>query len=200
MIKMNSRMFIRVTAALFLAAILIPAFVTAQEAQAPPPAGKKPPVKMGLRESLGLTDEQTKALETFRKARMDESRAFREEMMKLRGEMRELAKDPKAGEAKMNGLIDKTAQLRTERAKAAFKHRGEIEKIFTPEQLEKMRAFRARAMDRPGMAGPGRMGFGRMGFRGPGMGRFGGPGFGMRRMGRIGAFPHRPFPGWRWRR
>jgi hypothetical protein len=103
---------------------------------------------------------------------MDENRAFHEEMMKLRAE----------------------------RAKAAFRHRGEVEKIFTPEQLEKMEAFRERALDRPGMAGRGRMGFGRMGFRGPGMGRFMGPGFGMRRMGRFGAFPHRPFPGWRWRR
>ena len=200
MIKMNSRMFIRVTTALFLAAILAPAFITAQETQASPPGGKNPPVKMGLREALGLSPEQEKALETFRKARMDENRAFRQEMMKLRGEMRELAKDPKASEAKIDGLIDKTAELRAERAKAAFKHRGEVEKIFTPEQLEKMRAFRARAMDRPEMAGRGRMGFGRMGFRGPGMGRFMGPGFGMRRMGRFGAFPRRPFPGWRWRR
>jgi len=198
MIKMNSRMFIRVTAALFLAAILAPAFITAQETQAPPPAGKKPPVKMGPREALGLSPEQEKALETFRKARMDENRAFREEMMKLRGEMRELAKDPKTGEAKINGLIDKTAELRAERTKAAFRNRAEVEKIFTPEQLEKMKAFRGRLMDRPGMAGRGRMGFGRMGFRGPG--RFMGPGFGMRRMGCFGAFPHRPFPGWRWRR
>jgi Spy/CpxP family protein refolding chaperone len=198
--KTTFRIAIRVTAAVFLAAVLIPAFVTAQETQAPPPAGKKPPVKMGPRESLGLTAEQEKALEEFRKARRDESRAFRDEMLKMRGEMRELAKDPQANEAKVDVLIDKTAQLRAERAKAAFKHRGEVEKIFTPEQLKKMNAFRARAMGRPGMAGPGRMGFGRMGFRGPGMGRFMGPGFGMRRMGRFGAFPHRPFPGWRWRR
>jgi len=168
--KTTFRIAIRVTAALFLAAILAAAFITAQEAQAPPPAVKKPPVKMGPRESLGLTAEQEKALETFRKSRMEENRAFREEMMKLRAE----------------------------RAKAAFKHRGEVEKIFTPEQLEKMKTFRARAMDRPGMAGRGRMGFGRMGFRGPGMGRFMGPRFGMRRMGRFGSFPHRPFPGWRW--
>jgi Spy/CpxP family protein refolding chaperone len=192
---MNKTIFhiaIRVTLAVFLAAVLIPAFVTAQDTQAPPPAGKKPPVKMGPRESLGLTAEQEKALETFRKARMDENKAFREEMMKLRGEMRELARDPKAGEAKINGLIDKTAQLRAERAKAAFKHRGEVEKIFTPEQLEKMRAFRARAMDRPGMAGRGRMGFGRMGFRGPGMGRFMGLGFGMRPGGGLRPWRHRP--------
>jgi len=197
MIKINSRLFIRVTAAVFLAAIVAPAFITAQEAQAPPPGGKNPPAKMQSREALGLSPEQEKALETFRKARMDENRVFREEMQKMRGEMRELAKDPKAGEAKINGLIDKTAQLRAERAKAAFKHRGEVEKIFTPEQLEKMKAFRGRLMDRPGMVGRGRMGFGRMGFRGPG--RFMGPGFGMRRMGRFGAFPHRPFPGRRWR-
>ncbi|OGD10198.1 MAG: hypothetical protein A2Y86_07815 [Candidatus Aminicenantes bacterium RBG_13_62_12] len=197
--KMSSRMFIRVTASLFLTAILAAAFITAQEAQAPPPSGKKSPARMQSREALGLSPEQEKALETFRKARMDENRAFREEMMKLRGEMRELAKDPKAGQAKINGLIDKTAQLQAERAKAAFKHRGEVEKIFTPEQLEKMKTFRARAMGRSGMAGRGRMGFGRMGFRGPGMGRFTGPGFGMRRMGRFGAFPQRPFPSWRWR-
>jgi len=199
MIKVNSRLFIRTTAAFFLVAILAVAFMTAQEAQAPP-AGKKPPVKMGPRESPGLSAEQEKALETFRNARMDENRAFREEMMKLRGELRELAKDPEANEAKINGLIDKTAELRAEKTKAAFKRRGEVEKIFTPEQLEKMKAFRARAMDRPRMAGRGRMGFGRMGFRGPRMGRFMGPGFGMRRMGRFGAFPHRSFPGRRWRR
>ena len=197
--KTTFRIAIAATAAVFLAAVFFPAFVTAQETQAPPPAGKKPPVKMGLRESLGLTAEQEKALGEFRTARRDESRTFRDEMMKLRGEMRELGKDSKANEAKINGLIDQTALLRAERAKAAFKHRGEVEKIFTPEQLEKMKTFRARAMGRPGMAGRGRMEIGRMGFRGPGMGRFMGPGFGMRRMGRFGAFPHRPFPGRRWR-
>ncbi|MBE3124637.1 MAG: Spy/CpxP family protein refolding chaperone [Acidobacteria bacterium] len=198
MIKMNSRMFIRVTAAVFLAAILALAFITAQETPAPPPAGKKPPVKMGPRESLGLTAGQEKALEEFQKARRDESRAFRDEMQKMRGEMRELAKDPKANEAKIDGLIDKTAQLRAERAKAAFKHRGEVEKIFTPEQLEKMRAFRAQAMDRPEMAGRGRMGFGRMGFRGPGMGRFMGPGFGMRPGSGHRPWRHRPLFWRRW--
>lgn len=185
--KTTFRIAIRVTAAVFLAAVLIPAFVTAQETQASPPAGKKPPVKMGPRESLGLTAEQEKALEEFRKARRDESRAFRDEMQKMRGEMRELAKDPQANEAKIDVLIDKTAQLRAERAKAAFKHRGEVEKIFTPEQLEKMRAFRGGLMDRPGQAGPGRMGF-----RGPRMGRFMGPGCGMRPGGGHRPWRHRP--------
>jgi len=199
MIKMNSPRFIRVTAALFLAAVLAPAFLTAQDAQAPPPGGKNPRAKMPPREALGLTPEQEKSLEEFRKARMEENRAFRDEMMKVREEMRALAKDPKANEARINGLIDKRAKLQAERAKAGFKNRAAVEKIFTPEQLEKLKAFRARFEGRPGLPGPGRMGFGRMGFRGPGMGRFGGAGFGMRRMGRFGAFPHRPFPGRRWR-
>ncbi|MCX6569259.1 MAG: Spy/CpxP family protein refolding chaperone [Candidatus Aminicenantes bacterium] len=200
MITMNPRMPLRMTAVLFLTAILAAAFIMAQEAQAPAPGGKNPPARMRLREALGLSPEQEKALETSRKALMDENRVFREEMMKLRGEMRELAKDPEANEAKINGLIDRTAELQAERAKVAFKHRGEVKKIFTPEQLKKVEAFRARAMDRPGIPGHGRMGFGRMGFLGPGMGGFMGPGFGMRRMGRFGAFPHRRFPGWRWRR
>jgi hypothetical protein len=73
-----------------------------------------------------------------------------------------------------------------------------VEKIFTPEQLEKMKAFRARFEGRPGLPGPGRMGMGLMGFRGPGMGRFGGPGFGMRPMGRFRPLRHRPFFWRRW--
>lgn len=188
MTKMNSPRFIRVMAALFLAAVLAPAFLTAQDAQAPPPGGKNPRAKMQPREALGLTPEQEKSLEEFRKARMEENRAFRDEMMKVREEMRALAKDPKANEAKINGLIDKRAKLQAERAKAGFKNRAAVEKIFTPEQLEKMKAFRARFEQRPRFAGRGRMG----------MGRFRGPGFGMRRMGQFRPLRHRPFFWRRW--
>ncbi len=198
MTKMNSPRFIRMMAALFLAAVLAPAFLTAQDAQAPPPGGKNPRAKMQPREALGLTPEQEKSLEEFRKARMEENRAFRDEMMKVREEMRALAKDPKANEAKINGLIDKRAKLQAERAKAGFKNRAAVEKIFTPEQLEKMKAFRARFERRPRFAGRGRMGMGFMGFRGPGMGRFRRPGFGMRPMGQFRPLRHRPFFWRRW--
>jgi Spy/CpxP family protein refolding chaperone len=186
----------RLTAALFLAVVLSVVFVTAQETQAPPPAGKKPAAKLAPGEALGLTPEQEKSLEEFRKARREEGRAFRDEMMKVREEMRELAKDPKANQAKIDALIDRSAQLRAGREKAAFRNRAERDKIFSPEQLEKMKAFRGRLMGRPGLAGPGRMGLGRVGMRGPGLGRFGGPRFGLRPFERLRALRHRQFLRW----
>jgi Spy/CpxP family protein refolding chaperone len=196
--KTRSRTIVHLMAALFLAGVLVPAFVTAQEAQ-PPQAGRRPAAKMAPREDLGLTPEQQKSLQEFRKARMEEGRAFREEMMKMRGEMRELAKDPKANEAKINGLIDKMAKAGAERAKTAFKDRAQLEKIFTPEQLEKLKTFRNRRMGRAGLAGRGRMGMGRMGMPGRGMGRsFERPGLGMRPMGRFRRMNRMPFFWWLW--
>ncbi len=100
---------------------------------------------MLAREALDLTPEQEKALEEFRKARAEEGRAFRDEMAKVRAERRELAKDPKANQAKLDALIDRTAKLRAEREKAAFRNRIERDKIFTPEQREKMKTFRETA-------------------------------------------------------
>ncbi len=185
--------------AVFLAAVLIPLFVAAQQVKTPLPAANERPGRMLVREALGLTPDQEKALEEFRKTRMEESQAFREEMTKIHAEMRELAKDPKSNQAKIDVLIDKTAQLRAGREKAAFRNRAERDKIFTPEQLEKMKALRESFAGRAGLAGPGRMGMGRMGFRGPGMGRFGGQGFGRGSMGRFRPLRHRPFLRWlRW--
>lgn len=186
-----SRPFIRLTAAVFLTAFLFPAFVTAQEVQAPAQRGKTPAEKMRPRQALGLTPEQEQALEEFRKARMEEDRSFREEMTKIHADMRELAKDPKANQGKLDALIDKTAQLRAGREKAAFRNRAERDKIFTPEQLERMKSFRGRLRGRPGLARRGRMGFGGIGFRGPAMGRFRGTGIGMRPMERLRALRHR---------
>jgi len=192
-----SRPFVRLTAAVFLTAFLFPAFVTAQEVQAPAQRGKTPAEKMRPRQALGITPEQEKALEEFRKARMEEDKSFREEMTKIHTDMRELAKDPKANQGKIDALIDKTAELRAGREKAAFRNRAERDKIFTPEQLEKMKSFRGRLRDRPGLAGRGRMSFGRMGFRGPGMGRFREPGIGMRPLERLRALRHRQHLRWR---
>jgi Spy/CpxP family protein refolding chaperone len=195
---MRSRKLIIGAAAMaFVAALLLPALVAAQETKTPPPAANERPGRMLARETLDLTPEQEKALVEFRKARAEEGRVFRDEMTRLRAEMRELAKDPKANQPKLDALIDKTARLRAEREKAAFRNRTERDKIFTPEQLEKMKALRDRLANRPGMAGRGPMGFGRMGFRGPG--RFLGPGSRPERMARLRALRHRPFLR-RWRR
>jgi Spy/CpxP family protein refolding chaperone len=183
-------------AAVILALALIPALAAAQDSPAPAQAGQAQAERLGPRQALGLTPDQEKALEAFRHARREESRAFRDEMAKVRQEMRGLAKDPRANRAKMEALIDRTAKLRADREKAALRARGERDKIFTPEQLEKIRSWRGRLMDRPGLAaGRARAAFGPMGFRGPG--RFGGQRIGPGRMARLRALRHRQFFRWR---
>jgi len=193
----SKRLIIGAAALAFAAALIFPVFAAAQEAKTAPPARSERPARMLAREALDITPEQEKALGEFRKARTEENKAFREEMTKLRAEIRELAKDPGANQAKIDALIDKTAELRAGREKAAFRNRADRDKIFTPEQLEKMKALRSRFEGRPAAAGRGRMALGRMGLHGPRMGRFMEPGFGPERMARLRALRHRPFLRWR---
>ena len=171
-----------VLAAAFIAA-LWPSAAGAQEQAAPQdkPQAQAPARPRGMIRDLGITPEQEKQIREFREARMKDRQALREQMTKMRSEMRDLAKDPKANAARIDGLIDSMSKLRGDHEKAAFRARGEFETIFTPVQLEKMKAFRG--------AFAGRAGF----FR-PGMGRFMGP------MGGWGLGPGlRARAGWDWR-
>jgi Spy/CpxP family protein refolding chaperone len=158
----SKRLIIGAAGAVLAAAVLFPFVAAAQEAQAPPPPRRERPAMMHAREALELTPEQEKALAEFHKARIEERRAFRDEMFKLRSEMRGLAQDPKANQAKLDALIDKTSKLRAGREKAAFRNRIERDKIFTPEQLEKMKVFRERLAFRQERGWRGPMGRGRM--------------------------------------
>lgn len=149
---------------------------------------------------LNLTPEQKTKLEDFGKARQEESKAFFEQMRKMRTDLREMMKDPQANEKKIDGLIDEISKLRADRMKRGLRNSQEMRKIFTPEQLEKMKDFRMR-MGRRGMRfGP---------FQGPrGLERMG-PGRGMRpgrffRRGMGQGWQQRPFfgnsPMQRWNR
>ena len=152
-------------AGLFIAALGSQA-VWAQRARAGMRPGDRP--MMGrLAQELNLTAEQQKKLEEFRKARQEERQAFRDQMMKNREEMRKLMEDPAANQAKIDALIDRMSKLRADQEKGAVRARVERDKIFTPEQLEKLKAFRDGFMRG---RGPGARG--RMGFFGPGRGRF----------------------------
>ena len=143
----------RCAAAAFLAVALIPLTVAAQDdPQADRPARARIERPRPLAD-LGLTAEQEKALEAYRKARLDESRAFRDEMAEIRGEMGDLLQDPEANRAKIEDLIDKRAGLMAQREKSALRNRAEWDKIFTPEQREKLRTLRSRAGGRTGLAG-----------------------------------------------
>ncbi|MGB9893900.1 MAG: Spy/CpxP family protein refolding chaperone [Candidatus Saccharicenans sp.] len=95
-----------------------------------------------LKDALQLTPEQEKKLEEFRKARLEEAKAFREKLREMREELRKAIADPKADEKKINSMIDELAKFRADRVKAQLKNRKEWEKIFTPEQLKKLEEYR----------------------------------------------------------
>lgn len=188
----------KVLSAVFLAVALLAVPAAAQAAMEETDSWEGPWMRMAARDALGITPEQAKKLEEFRKMRMEESLAFREQMMKMRGELDELTKDPEANEAKINGVIDRMSKLHSDRLKASVKSRMAWEGIFTPEQLEKMRSFRGAFMGRFPRMGRGGMFMGPMGFRGPGRSMRPGRGFWhMRGPGTPGMFPGRPYD---WRR
>jgi len=173
----------------FLTALTIMGFLfltVGAYAQQPPAKPEKPakpePGPGGplanLKDFLQLTPEQEAKLKDMQKARQDEQKAFRNEMQKLRGELNPLLKDPKADQNKINSLVDKIAKLGADRTKKVLANRNPLQKILTPEQLEKLKNAPARMRGGRGME-PGMQGM-RQGM-GPGMGR--GMGQGMGRMG-----------------
>lgn len=154
-----------------------------------------------IKDLFNITPEQEKKIQEFSQARQKDRQAFRDEMTKMRGEMRDLMKDTKANAAKIDGLIDGLSKLRADREKMAVRTRGDWEKLFTPEQLEKMKKYRGAFMGRQGLGERGRFGLGRpgmgrfMGMRGMGMGARGAWGWRMHRLGRF--WPRAFFwPGW----
>lgn len=150
------------------------------EKPAKPEPGPRGPLA-NLKDFLQLTPEQEAKLKEMQKARQDEQKAFRDQMQKLRGELNPLLRDPKADQNKINSLVDQIAKLGADRTKKVLANRNPLQKILTPEQLEKLknapRMMGGRGMG-PGMQGMGqgmgRMGQGRM--MRPGMGQGMGPG------------------------
>jgi len=179
-----------IAAAAVLAAAFAPAFVRAQES-APQAAPAQPRIERGPLAELGLTPDQVKALEAFHKARVEERRAFRDQMTKLRDEMRTLRRDPRANQAKLDALIDQRAGLVAARDKEAFRARAERDKIFTPEQLEKLKTLRSDRAGR-GLGARARLAHGRSG-------RAFGPRAGLRSLAARRALRCRSlYRGWRW--
>ncbi len=149
--------------------------VTAKPQDKPAPPEKPRPGARSLRQEMArdlfdITSEQEKKLQELREARRRDHQAFREETVRMRGEMRDLMKDPKANAAKIEKLIDGRARLRAEREKQVLRSRGEREKNFTPEQLEKMRKYRDIFRERVGAGAGWRAGAGR-----PEMAQYGAP-------------------------
>lgn len=146
-------------AAVLLAAALIPIAVAGQEKARPSRPAQSRLERSRPLADLNLTPDQVKALGAFRAARRGQARAFRDDMAKLRDEMRGLRADPEANQAKIEALIDKRAALLAAHEKDVFRARTERDRIFTPEQLEKLKAMRTRLAAR-GAAGRARIGRG----------------------------------------
>ena len=177
----------------------------AQQPPAPPQKPQKPAPAVPaerMKNWLNLTPEQETKLKEFQKARQEEQKGVGEELAKLRGELQPLLKDAKADQNKVNGLIDQMFKLRADQFKKSLQNRKDREKIFTPEQLEKMKnarggmnrmmMLRGRGMGPMEPMGQGRFmrpGMGPFGFGGRGMGPMQGPrGMGNRMMRRHGAW------------
>jgi Spy/CpxP family protein refolding chaperone len=108
---------------------------------------RRPPRSMA-REILNLTPEQEAKLEEFRKMHQEGREVFQDQMHKMRLELRDLMKDPKADRKRIDGLIDEMSRIRAEHLKARIQHRDEIRKVLTPEQLEKLDSLKSRIRDR----------------------------------------------------
>jgi len=100
-----------------------------------------------LERILDLSAEQKAKLEEMREKRFEERWNFQDKMRRMRHELGKLMGDPKADEKKIEDLIDEMAQLRAGYFKGSLRHRKEIKKIFTPEQLEKIDKARKKILE-----------------------------------------------------
>lgn len=145
----------------------------------------RPGLGPGWQEWLGLTAEQKSKIEALRKSHQEEMKGLRDKLLELQKQLREARQDPKADPKKIESLIDDIFKLRAAQMKAQVKHQGEIEKILTKEQKDKL----IQARQRMGRFLPGRGLRPGLGFWRPGPFFPGRPGMMMR---------YRWFPRW-WR-
>jgi|YelNatPaOPRAMG01_1025707.scaffolds.fasta_scaffold231280_2 Spy/CpxP family protein refolding chaperone len=134
-----------------------------------PGAGMGPGARMEA--FLNLTQEQKTKLEALRKTHQEEMKGLRDKLQGLQKQLRDLRQDPKADPKKIESLIDDIFKLRATQMKAQIKHQGEVEKILTPEQKEKLAQAKQRiARVAPRFFGRPGMGMGHWGMRGRFMG------------------------------
>lgn len=161
-----------VSLALVLGILFFSLSAVAQPQEQPKEPKPIPRGLAALKENLNLTPEQEAKVKDFQKARAEERKASREQMRKVQSELRDLLKDPKADQKKIDGLIDQLSKIRADRFKAMLQQRKEFQKLFTPEQQEKLKNLRERFANRGMM----RQRFARFGRFAPGQGRFFAPG------------------------
>ncbi len=103
-----------------------------------------PGPRAGFQKWLELTPEQEAKLKDMRAARQEMDKGFFEKLDKMRQDLRKAMQDPKADQKKIEGLVDEMHRAKAEQMKSHLKFRKEMEKILTPEQLDKFKNARER--------------------------------------------------------
>jgi len=109
---------------------------------------RRPMVQNQPRQELnvpGLTDEQKEQMKILRENQMEVQKQFMDTTRNLNLKLNELRQDPAANAAEIEKIQDTVFNLKIEQMKKTYQHQKEIKKIFTPEQLEKRPALRARS-------------------------------------------------------
>ncbi|UCD65107.1 MAG: Spy/CpxP family protein refolding chaperone [Candidatus Zixiibacteriota bacterium] len=112
-------------------------------------------------DEIGLTDEQRDKLEkmstAFRTERVDLKAKVEKAQIKLKALMRD-----EAAEAEVMAVIDQLSAFKADMQKARYRHRLEVKKVLTAEQIDKLKELRKKKRQGCQMApGPHREGKGR---------------------------------------
>ena len=111
--------------------------------------------------ALNLTPEQQTQMRDLRQKHFEEMAPVREEMFKLRQDLRTLWANPGVTKTEIQDKMQQMNQLRDQMQDKMIQHRLEAQKLLTPEQIAAMGA------------GPGKGGRGGRGGKGFGPGRGG---------------------------
>lgn len=184
---MKKNVIVSLVALGFLALLISP--LAAQEEPVRPPRPGFGAEEGFFQRWLDLTPEQEAKLKDMRAARFEERKAHFEKMRRMREDLRLAMEEPKADQKKIEALVDEMHGLMAVQMKSRLNFRKDMEKILTPEQLEKLKnaRFRMERMRRGGR-------FAHRPGRSPRM--MGPEGFGWDRSHRGRGFR----PGWRWDR
>jgi len=130
------------TLVIFVMSLCVPAiFGQAPQRGRRPMMQNQPQARLNVPD---LTDEQKEQLKNLRENQMEVQKQFMDKTKNLRLKLNELRQDVTANAIQIEKIQDSVFNLRVEQMKNAYLHQKEIKKIFTPEQLEKMSAMRAR--------------------------------------------------------
>jgi len=93
---------------------------------------------------LDLTDEQKASLEALRESHRSEAVAQRKELAKLRHEIEGLMMEDEPDAGRLEKLIRKAGDLKTEMRVQGVKHRLEMRELLTAEQRDRLLLMKAR--------------------------------------------------------